>query len=167
MDMEAQQHVRRQYVVFRVAEEKYGIPIEQVQEVIKSVDITRLPQMPSSIKGIIQLRERVIPIMSLRSHFGQNETEREDRRIVIVNFSGAFIGLEVDSVDEVLEIPAENIDHLAASLSGAQRHYVDGIGKIDDELIILLKLDHLLEGSERTELDEAIASLDTAETAEE
>ncbi len=158
--MEARQYVRRQYVVFRVAQEKYGIPIEEVQEVIKSVDITRLPHMPDSVKGIIQLRERVIPIMSLRSHFGRSEAENDDKRIVIVNFAASFIGLEVDSVEEVLEIPAENIDALGASMNGSQRHYVDGIGKVDEELIILLKLDQLLGQTEQEQLQEAVEAVE-------
>ncbi len=150
------QRMRRQYVVFRVARENYGIPIEQVQEVIKSVDITRLPHTPDSVKGIIQLRERVIPIMSLCSHFGADEADNDDKRIIIVNFADSFIGLEVDSVEEVLEIPAENIDALGTSMNGSRREYLEGIGKVDDGLIILLKLEELLGEAEKQQLQEAV-----------
>ena len=147
-----------QLVGFRLAQEEYGIEITKVQEIILLGEITRVPQTPDYIKGLINLRNMVIPIVELRLRFGLPQEEPTDEtRIMVVNVHGKTIGIIVDAVSEVLRIAKDQIAPPPPTVAGLGREYLTGLIKLDERLLILLDIDHLL-------TQEETMSLDTADT---
>ncbi len=134
-----------QLVGFRLADEEYGIEITKVQEIILPCEVTRVPQVPDYLKGLINLRSTVIPIIDLRLRFGLPPVEpTEETRIVVVNTSGKTIGVVVDSVSEVLRVLREQIDPPPQTVARLGREYLTGLVKLDDRLLILLEIDKIL-----------------------
>lgn len=137
-----------QLVSFRLADEEYGIEITKVQEIILLGEVTRIPQSPVFIKGLINLRSTVIPIVDLRLRFGlQEQAKTDEARIMVVNVRGKTIGLIVDAVSEVLRISAEQIAPPPPTIAGLGRDYLTGLVKLDKRLLILLDVDKLLDES--------------------
>jgi purine-binding chemotaxis protein CheW len=140
-----------QLVSFRLDQEEYGIEITKVQEIILMGEITRVPQTPNFIKGLINLRSTVIPIIDLRLRFGlKEETITDDTRIMVVNVAGKTIGIIVDAVSEVLRIAQEQIAPPPPTVAGLGREYLTGLVKLDKRLLILLDIDRIL-AQEETE----------------
>lgn len=134
-----------QLVSFRLAQEEYGIEITKVQEIILMGEITRVPQTPPYIKGLINLRSTVIPIVDLRLRFGLAHQEpTDDTRIMVVNVSGKTIGIIVDAVSEVLRIAHDQIAPPPPTVSGLGRDYLTGLVRLENRLLILLQIDKLL-----------------------
>ena len=134
-----------QLVSFRLAQEEYGIEITKVQEIILMGEITRVPQTPAYIKGLINLRSTVIPIVDLRLRFGLSQEEpRDETRIMVVNVAGKTIGIIVDAVSEVLRISKEQIAPPPSTVTGLGRDYLTGLVKLDKRLLILLDIDKIL-----------------------
>ncbi len=147
-----------QLVSFSLAEEEYGIEITKVQEIILVGEITRVPQTPNFIKGLINLRNTVIPIVDLRMRFGMSSTAPSDEtRIVVVNVNGRTIGIIVDAVSEVLRISNEQIAPPPPTVAGLGRDYITGLAKLDQRLLILLDIEKLLTSEEVAELQMAEA----------
>lgn len=143
-----------QLVSFRLDQEEYGIEITKVQEIILMGDITRVPQTPPFIKGLINLRSTVIPIVDLRLRFGLNEqTISDDTRIMVVNVGGKTIGIIVDAVSEVLRIAHEQIAPPPPTVAGLGREYLTGLVKLDKRLLILLDIDMILSQDESQPLE--------------
>jgi purine-binding chemotaxis protein CheW len=137
-----------QLVSFRLGNEEYGVEITKVQEIILLGDITRVPQTPAFIRGLINLRSTVIPVVDLRLRFNMPEqVPTEETRIMIVNVSGKTIGLIVDAVNEVLRIAQENIAPPPPTVAGMGKEYLTGLAKLDKRLLILLDLDCILTDS--------------------
>lgn len=148
-----------QLVSFRLANEEYGVEITKVQEIILMGEITRVPQTPDYIKGLINLRSTVIPIVDLRLRFGLAQEETSDEtRIMVVNVAGKTIGIIVDAVSEVLRISHEQISPPPPTVAGLGREYLTGLVKLDNRLLILLDIDKIL-GSEDTAAVEALAGV--------
>ncbi|MFO0897526.1 MAG: chemotaxis protein CheW [Pirellulales bacterium] len=144
-----------QMVSFRLAQEEYGIEITKVQEIILMGEITRVPQTPDFIKGLINLRSTVIPIVDLRLRFGMPQEEPTDEtRIMVVNVAGKTIGIIVDAVNEVLRISRDQIAPPPPTVAGLGHEYLTGLAKLDKRLLILLDIDKIL-GAEEAELAEA------------
>lgn len=140
-----------QVVSFRLANEEYGIEITKVQEIILVGDITRVPQTAPFIKGLINLRSMVIPIVDLRLRFGMPEqAPGEETRIMVMNVSGKTIGIVVDAVSEVLRIAKDQIAPPPATVSGAGREHITGLAKLSQRLLILLDIERLLTESIHT-----------------
>jgi purine-binding chemotaxis protein CheW len=134
-----------QLVSFRLGQEEYGIEITKVQEIILMGEITRVPQTPEYIKGLINLRSTVIPIVDLRLRFGLPRGEQTDEtRIMVVNVAGKTIGIIVDAVSEVLRISHEQIAPPPPTVAGLGREYLTGLVKLDNRLLILLDIDKIL-----------------------
>jgi purine-binding chemotaxis protein CheW len=134
-----------QLVSFRLGQEEYGVEIIKVQEIILLGEITRVPQTPPFIRGLINLRSTVIPVVDLRLRFNMPEqTPTEETRIMIVNVSGKTIGLIVDAVNEVLRVSHENIAPPPPTVSGMGKEYLTGLAKLEKRLLILLDLDRIL-----------------------
>ncbi|MEX1041018.1 MAG: chemotaxis protein CheW [Pirellulaceae bacterium] len=134
-----------QLVSFRLAQEEYAITITKVQEIILMGEITRVPQTPVYIKGLINLRNTVIPIVDLRLRFGLEERPGDDEtRIMVMNVSGKTIGIIVDAVNEVLRIAQEQISAPPPTVAGLGREYLTGLVKLDKRLLILLDIDKIL-----------------------
>jgi purine-binding chemotaxis protein CheW len=143
-----------QLVSFRLAQEEYGIEITKVQEIILLGDITRVPQTPNYVRGLINLRNMVIPIVDLRVRFGFPETEpTEDTRIMVVNVRGKTIGIVVDAVREVMRIAKDQIASPPPTVAGLGRAYLLGLVRLDRGLLILLDIDHLFSEEEAATME--------------
>ncbi len=132
----------QQLVVFSLAGEHYGLPITQVQEIIRYQTPRSLPSPLASIRGVINLRNRIIPICDLQCEMGLSAAgERDDgtSKIVIIETAVGTVGLIVDSVDQVMRVEDEQVEPGA----GSQQEYVSGIAKIGSDLVILLQPDAL------------------------
>ncbi len=138
-----------QLVTFSIGEEEFGVNILQVQEIIRTMEITNVPRAPEFVEGVINLRGKVIPIVDMRSRFGLDAKEHDKyTRIIVVEFNNIIVGFVVDSVSEVLRIPANAVQPPPPVVAGMDSDYIDGVGKLDDRLLILLDLDSLLNTDE-------------------
>jgi len=133
-----------QIVVFELADERYGLDIAKVYEIIRHQPITAVPQAPSFVEGVINLRGRIIPVVDLRQRFGFAGSElTKASRIVVCEAAGTTVGLVVDGVSEVLMVPGESVEPTPGVAAGADAGYLRGIAKLGERLIILLALDGL------------------------
>jgi purine-binding chemotaxis protein CheW len=139
-----------QLVSFKVGNEEFGVNILQVQEINRLVQITKVPNSPDFVEGVINLRGKVIPVINLRKRFGL-ETQGYDKntRIIVVELEDKVIGFLVDSVKEVLRISRNLIEPPPSVISGIDSEYITGIAKLDDRLLILLDLEKVLTKDER------------------
>lgn len=134
-----------QVVSFRLANEEYGVDIMRAQEIIMVPRITRLPEVPDYICGLINLRGRVIPVLDLRRRFGLPAKEADEQtRIIVVNVESRTIGIVVDAVTEVLRIAPEQIEPPPTGSAGIGPEYIRGIIKRNDKLIIMLRIEEIL-----------------------
>lgn len=133
-------------IAFRLGEEEYGVDVSQIQEIIKMRDITRVPKAPYYIKGVINLRGNVIPIIDLRKRFSLPSKEVTDQsRIIVFDIRGIRFGIIVDAVSEVIRLPKDDIEPPPPiAMGGIQAQYIKGVGKVNDKLIILLDLEKAL-----------------------
>ncbi len=139
------------YLTFSLAAEEYGLEILKVREIIGYMDITAVPQTPSHVRGVINLRGQVIPVIDLRGKFGMESTERTDQTCIIVveicqgncTFS---TGIVVDHVQEVLDIAGHDIEEAPQFGSAVDTNFILGMGKIGDTVKILLDIDKVLAG---------------------
>lgn len=137
-----------QLVSFRVEDEEFGLEILRVQEIIRVQQLTRVPASPDFIEGVINLRGRVIPVISLRRRFGLPQADADKQtRIVVVEVNGAILGFMVDAVLEVLRLAASTVEP-PPRIGRVAREYVRGVGKLENRLLILLDIDRLMSGAE-------------------
>lgn len=134
------------YLMCRIGEEVYGIDITSVTDIIELQKITAVPDMPAYVKGVINLRGQVIPIIDLRLRFKMAARDYDDRTVItVVNIHNSLIGFIIDTATEVQEIPAENIDPAPAFQGNeAQKRYIAGLGKIDGQVIIILDAERVV-----------------------
>ena len=138
--------MENKYVIFKLAEEYYGLSIDNVISIEKPSQSTRIPNAPDYIKGVINLRGEVIPVIDLRKKLKMKFKEVDrNSRIIIVSSDEIFAGLIVDTSSEVLEINKENIDKPPTNENDEYIDYINGIGKTKDRLVILLDLTKILE----------------------
>jgi purine-binding chemotaxis protein CheW len=143
-----------QLVVFRLAQEEYGVDIQQVREIIKVIDITRVPKAPEFIEGVINLRGQITPVMDLRKRLDLPELERgEETRIIIIELGKNVVGMIVDAVTEVHRLPEKNIDPTPTISSEVGAEFINGVGKLGDRLLILLDLKKVLSKKEEKQLE--------------
>lgn len=134
-----------QLVSFSIGEEEFGVDILRVQEINRMLDVTRVPNAPEYVDGVINLRGKVIPIVDLRQRFGMERREHDkNTRIIVVELSGQVLGFVVDAVREVLRIPRSVTEPPPALAGGAREEYIIGVGKLDDRLLMLLDLEKVL-----------------------
>ena len=147
-----------QVVSFRLGQEEFGIDILKVQEINRMVEITKVPQAPFYCEGIINLRGKVIPVISLRKKFELDEREWDkNTRILVCDVSGNVIGMIVDSVDEVLKIPHSTIEPTPDIVTSVNSDYISGIAKLEDRLLIFLDVSRIA-----AEADELVADQEPA-----
>lgn len=143
--------IETMYLTFPVGAELYGVSILVVTEIVGMQRIMSVPDVPHYIKGVINLRGKVIPLMDVRLRFGMPEKEYDDRTVVIVlEIAGAPVGLIVDGVNEVLDIPDDMVDRAGSYSSSDGRSLVKGLGRLEDRVAILLDVNLLIEAEELT-----------------
>ena len=136
---------RGMYLTFAVGEEEFGVGISYVTEIINVQTITEVPELPPYIKGIINLRGKIIPVMDVRMRFNKEPCEYNDRTcIIVVDIGDMGIGLIVDMVREVLQIAEEEIVPPADGKEGAGNRYISGIAKTGDRIKLLLDIERLV-----------------------
>jgi purine-binding chemotaxis protein CheW len=134
-----------QLVSFNIGDEEFGVDILKVQEINRMLDVTRVPNAPEYVDGVINLRGKVIPIIDLRRRFGMERKEHDkNTRIVVVELSGKVVGFVVDAVSEVLRIPKSVTEPPPPIVAGIDADYITAVGKLEDRLLILLDLEKVL-----------------------
>jgi len=141
------------YLTFFLAGEEYGLEILKVQEIIGMMDVTPVPRTPEFIRGVINLRGKVIPIVELRSKFEMNTVDYTDETcIIVVQTHGLQMGIIVDKVSEVMDIPDDDIEDSPSFGNDVRTDYILGIGKSQDRVKLLLDIDKVLSSEELKDL---------------
>jgi purine-binding chemotaxis protein CheW len=143
------------YLTFFLAGEEYGLEILKVSEIIGMQPITRVPRMPEFVRGVINLRGKVIPITDLRSKFGMEQDGSEDSCIIVVQMRGIMTGVVVDRVSEVVAIAEADIEDAPTFGAGIHTEFLLGIGKTGGRVKLLLDIDKVLASSEIATLEAA------------
>lgn len=143
------------FLTFFLGNEFYGIEIKYVTEIIGIQPITEVPELPEYIKGIINLRGKIIPVMDVRIRFKKPVKEYNDRTcVIVIDIRNLSIGLIVDSVSEVLSIPGENIVSPPEVNNPVGNRYIKGIGKVRNDVKLILNCSKLLNDDEITDLED-------------
>ncbi len=140
----AQNDKAGKYLTFALGDEEYGLEILTVREIIQMMDITAVPRTPSQVKGVINLRGKVIPVVDLRLKMGMPEADRTEMTcVIIVNVGEVEVGIIVDKVSEVLDIAGDDIE-ASPSFGRVNTDFILGMGKSNDRVTILLDISKLL-----------------------
>jgi purine-binding chemotaxis protein CheW len=146
------------YLTFTIDENVYGIPIRFVVEIIGIQEITRVPGTPDFIKGIMNLRGKIIPLVEVRLKFGKEEIPYDERTcIIVVDMNGIAVGLIVDRVDDVLTIADDLIADSPVSGGTYENRFIDKIGQLDEKVQLLLDVERLLKTDEMDEVEKLCA----------
>ncbi len=142
-----------QLVSFIIENEEFGIDILKVEEIIRVISVTKIPNAPDFIEGVINLRGKVIPVIDLRTRLNRARKEHDNNtRVIVVEVNGITVGFIVDSVREVLRIPKSIIEPPPSLVTGIDSEYITAIGKLEDRLLILLDLEKVLDFKQKEEL---------------
>ncbi|MBD3240979.1 MAG: chemotaxis protein CheW, partial [Chitinivibrionales bacterium] len=147
------------YLTFRLGEEEYGIEILKVQEIIQMQRVTRVPNAPSYVRGVINLRGKVIPVLELRVTFGMpDQPDSEKTCIIVVQLQlggeALTMGLIIDEVREVLDIGADSIEETPSFGTKVHTDFIMGIGKVDTAVKMLLDIDRIFDEEQKGSLSE-------------
>ncbi len=139
-----------QVIVFNLGEERYGVDISQVREIIKPTQITRIPNAPDFVEGVINLRGQITTIINLRKRFGLEPKPIDNNtRIIVVEYNSAVIGMMVDTVSEVKYLSTSDIEALPNIITAREEaKFLKGVGKLPDGLLILIDLNKVLSDEE-------------------
>lgn len=141
------------YLTFRLGDEIFGIEIRYVMEIVGIQPITEMPEMPDYIKGIINLRGRIIPVVDVRIRFKKKCKDYNDRTcVVVIQYGGITIGLIVDSVSDVMAIPFEQISEKPEISAKDSRGYIRNIGRLNEQVILLIDCEKLLNENDLDEI---------------
>lgn len=157
-DLELDEDTQKdRYLTFRIASEEYGIEIRHVTEIIGVQKITEVPDTPHYLKGVINLRGKIIPVVDVRIRFNMEEIPYGDRTCtIVVDVSGTSIGLIVDEVLEVVNIPEDNVSEPPKTAKGSNGRYIQGMGKVGESVKILLNIERLLNEAELAAAQELV-----------
>lgn len=134
-----------QFIVVKFDHEQYGINIQNVQNIVRMLNITRVPNAPAFFKGVINLRGEIIPVMSVRKKFDLKDDEyTNSTRIIIVKVDSHAIGLIVDEVLEVIQLAEDHIEKIVRDSQDEKAKFVYAVGKLGDELVTLLNIEALI-----------------------
>jgi purine-binding chemotaxis protein CheW len=149
-----------QLVSFKIGAEEFGIDILKVNEINRMMTLTKVPNAPSFVDGVVNLRGRVIPVINLRTKLSLPKKEYDrNSRIIVVELENKTIGFIVDEVSEVLRIPVNITEKPPEMVSGVNAAFITAIGKLEDRLLILLDLEKVLADGENIELKKMTDSL--------
>lgn len=143
-----------QVIVFNLGEERYGVEISQVKEIILPTQITRIPNVPSYIEGVLNLRGQIAAIINLRKRLGKESKKNdENTRIIVIELNDAIVGVMVDSVSEVKYLSSKNIEEIPRFLAlKDDSKFLKGVGKLEDGLLTLMDLKELFSEDELQEI---------------
>lgn len=146
----AKEYEKRQYIVIRIGDEQYGIDIAFVDNILRMQSITRVPDTQNYFKGVINLRGEVVPVMSIRIKMGLDDDVITNKsRIIIIKLeNNAPIGIIVDEVKEVVTLDESNIDTVSSNGKKTDTSFINGVGKVEDQLISLLELSTVINEKE-------------------
>jgi purine-binding chemotaxis protein CheW len=143
-----------QLVTFTLDNEEFGVDILKVQEINRMIDITRIPNAPPFVEGVINLRGKIIPIVDLRKRLGfEAKASDKSTRIIVVELDGIVLGFVVDSVSEVLRISESTVEPPPTLVAGIDSEYIQGVGKLENRLLILLELKKIFTVTDKKELE--------------
>lgn len=144
-----------QYVIFKISGEEYGINIMNVTEISPYEEIVKIPNVPDFVEGIINYRGHVIPIICLSKRFGIDRDKVDNNtRIIVINLKDKQIGFIVDEASQTIKIDESKIDPASSIPSIVDMKYINGVGKVDDRLIILMDLEKVLTDEEQEKIEE-------------
>src|SRR5699024_207769 len=144
-------------VVFRMGEQRYGVDIQNVLGIEKLQTITNVPQTSAFIKGVINLRGDITPLIDLKERLQLGKTEHaEETRILIVNMHDIQVGLIIDAATDVMDIDLSYVEAASEVINGVYESFLRGVAKLEDNLLILLDLEHILNLDEVNEVSEII-----------
>ena len=146
-------------VTFRVGSELFGVPISAVQEIVRVPAIARIPQSPEFVEGVINLRGRVITVIDMKKRLGQpvieiDEAASRKARILVVEAEGRLVGVIVDEVAEVLRLSEDQTEAAPPMVAGLSNQYIRGVGKLKDDLLILIEIEKILTADQLLAIDE-------------
>ena len=134
-------------IIFQLKDEEYAIEVEYVQSIERMQPVTRIPRTFPFIKGVMNLRGVITPIMDLRSRFGIEEKEYDDStRILVLSKDSIEIGFIVDGANDVIDIPADKIEPTPEVIGGSEAEYLRGVVKLDKRLFTLLNIEKVIKG---------------------
>ena len=144
-------------VIFKVGEEEYGLDIMLVNGIEKYTNIVKVPNAPACIKGIINLRGEVIPVYSLRRKFGLEEGQVDDNtKLIITKTQGMLLAYEVDSVQEIVEIPGSRIKEAPVIVCNEMTSYIHAIANVDNRMVVLLSQDGVITSAEKERIEKLV-----------
>lgn len=144
-----------QLVSFKIGEEEFGVDILKVQEINRMLEITKVPNAPSFVEGVVNLRGRIITVVDLRSRLDMPRVEYNAKtRIIVVELGSRTVGFIVDEVSEVLRIPTDITEPPPPMVANVDTDYITAVGKLEDRLLILLDLDKIFSFDETKLLEE-------------
>jgi purine-binding chemotaxis protein CheW len=147
--------LKGRYLTFSIGDESYGIEVRYVTEIVGIQKITEIPELPEYVKGIINLRGKIIPVMDVRLRFRKEPREYNDRTcVIVIDIRDLSIGLIVDTVSEVITIPEEDIVEPPQMNKGINNRYIKKIGKVGNDVKLLIDCEMLLSEDEFTDLNE-------------
>ena len=147
-------------VGFKVGRETFGVPIATVHEIVRVPEVTAVPDSPECVEGVINLRGKIVSVVDLRRRFGEKEIiAHKKNRILVVEVEGKMVGLVVDAASEVIKLPADSVEPPPNVFEEDSVHYVTGVGKLGQRLIILVDLQKVLEKGELRRVGELAAAL--------
>lgn len=143
-----------QVIVFSLGEERYGVEISQVKEIILPTQITRIPNVPGFVEGVLNLRGQIATIINLRKRLGKESKKNdENTRIIVIEYNNATMGMMVDSVSEVKYLSSQNIEEIPKFLAlRDDSRFLKGVGKLEDGLLTLMDLKELFSEDELKEI---------------
>jgi purine-binding chemotaxis protein CheW len=150
-----------QMVCFSLGEEKFGLDIKRVKEVIRVGEITHMPRAPVFLKGVINLRSEVIPIIDLKERFGlPTLAKTEMTRVIVVEIEGKSVGMVVDGASHVMRVAQADIDATSSWQDWLTREYVCGVARVEEHLVVLLNIKAILSPEEMNDLDKSAETAD-------
>lgn len=149
-----------QVIIFNIEDERYGVSVQQVQSIERLLPITRVPKTLSFIRGVMNLRGVITPVLDLRERFGfAKQDATDDTRVIVVQVEGILVGLVVDAVMDVAKVDDALVEAPPAVVGGVQADYLHGIARLGDEALILLNLAKILSEAEEKQLQEVEKSV--------
>ncbi len=158
-----------QLVVFKIGDEEFGVDIAQVREIVRLTQITYMPKAPAFIEGVVNLRGQVLAVIALAKKLGISSKPRSDAsRIIVVEIGSKTVGMVVDSVSEVLRLSSDQMEEVPSFIeTEVPEHYIRGVGKLKDRLLVLLNLSQVLSPEEVQHVERHIKTATGVKNPEE